>query len=380
MTTRNLIYYLCFITFFSVSGLAATTSELVDANCPCGCSCAPECECGCLLGAPCVCAVDEEDCDPSPYCIEPFPEVFCGVHLPEERPTSLYWRAAHCVYQGPYGCMDGDCACAFGCGRYGVWMPECGLLFKPFVADPRQVTYSVGWRFNDTVIGKNIIPVSFGDDFPIYRWCCVWPWFGQMQIDIEGALWAVFEPLEESSPLINADYYVGLPISYAIGRWAFRLRAYHISSHIGDEFLLNNPDFDRVNPSAEYIDFYVSWYTTDEIRLYGGVGWVVQHDDSFNSGNYYVEAGAELRFIQFGFFDRCQNFFGQPYFGMDFKYLNVNKNHIESTYVLGYEWGKTCGNQRRVRVFMEYHDGYSYEGQFSEFPTTYFSVNVSYGY
>ena len=35
-----------------------------------------------------------------------------------------------------------------------------------------------------------------------------------MQFDIEGALWAVFEQTEEFSPLVNADYYVGFPLTF----------------------------------------------------------------------------------------------------------------------------------------------------------------------
>ena len=208
----------------------------------------PSCWCACERGGA-YCYVQPSYCD-HPEC------------------HKRYWQQAHCVYKGPYECLDSDCAYAFSCGRYGVWFPEDGLLFKPFIADPRQVTYSVGWRFNDDALTKNVIPISFGDNLSIYRWCCVAPWGGQMQFDIEGALWAVFDPCTESAPLMNADYYVGIPISYAFERLAFRLRFYHISSHIGDEFLLNHPDFDRRNPSAEYLDVYVSYYLTDELRFY----------------------------------------------------------------------------------------------------------------
>src|SRR5690606_15323047 len=113
---------------------------------------------------------------------------------------------------------------------------------------------------------------------------------------------------------------------------------YHISSHIGDEFLLLHPGFDRRNPSAEYIDWAVSYYITDEIRFYSNIGWIVQHDDSFNAGKYYLEAGAELRLLEMGFYDQCQNLFGHPFFGMHFHYNNHYSSHIDNTYVIGYEW------------------------------------------
>jgi len=262
----------------------------------------------------------------------------------------------------------------------GVWLPEDPVLFRPFVADPREIDYSIGWRFNDHAIGKNVIDVSFGDTVAFYRWCNVGPWKGQLQIELEGGLWAVFDPLHESSPLVNADYYVGVPITYAAGNWSFRLRGYHISSHIGDEFLLCHPGFDRRNPSAETIDFFASWDITSEIRFYSGFGIVVHQDETFKDGRFYVAGGTELHLSQLGFVNVAQQIYGRPYYGMHFHFQTKRENHINQTYVLGYEWGKLCGLQRILRVFLEYHDGYSVEGQFCRFPTNYCALRFSYGF
>lgn len=269
------------------------------------------------------------------------------------------------------------------CSRMGIWLPEDPPLFRPFVADPRQVDFSGGWRFNDNALEKNVIDVSFGDIFVIYRFLNVGPCNGQLDIGIEGALWAVFDPLHFSSPLINADYYGGIPITYAFGSWSFRLRGYHISSHIGDEFLLNHEhdhNFKRKNPSAEYIDFFASYYPTDEIRLYGGLGYVVGCDESFRIGRFYAEAGAEWHMSQLGFTDVKDQLYGRPYYGMHFHYQTKHEKHVNQTYVLGYEWGKLVGLQRVFRIFMEYHDGYSVEGQFYRKQTNYFSTRISYGF
>lgn len=428
MTRHKYVLYL-FIALWSICPLLANdqtnpTPKQANSNgtsCTCGCNCASDCSCGCEesgtcdctpkcncdcgcqnsgtcdCGSDCGCGCDTEEITLNIPKYEN-PEVAlrnairkkgctygrCCHQYPKkcthDRCAKRYWCQAHSVYLGPYDILDGDCATAFGCGRYGVWLPQDGLLFKPFIADPRQVCYSIGWRFNDQALVKNVIPVSFGDDLGLYRWCGVCPWGGMMQIDIEGALWGVFDPCHDSAPLMNADYYVAVPITYAVGRWSYRLRVYHISSHIGDEFLLNHPHFDRRNPSAEYLDLAASYYITDDIRLYGEAGWIIQHDDSFNSGNWYLEGGAELRFVEMGFFDSCQNLFGYPFFAMHFYFNNAYSRHINNTYVLGYEWGKTCGSQRRVRAFIEYHDGYSVDGQFRVHPTNYLALEISYGY
>ncbi len=262
------------------------------------------------------------------------------------------------------------------CG--GIWFPEDPVLFRPFVADPHAINFSGGWRLNDQAFVKNVIDVSLGNTMGIYRWLDVWG--GQLQIEVEGAVWVCFDPLHNSSPLLNADYYGGIPITYSVGPWAFRLRGYHISSHIGDEFLLNHPEFDRRNPSAEYLDFYASYYPTDDIRLYGGIGAVVSQDKSYPFGRFYAETGLELHLSQLGFINDRQQLFGRPFFSMHFKFQTKQEKHINQTYVLGYEWGKLCGLQRVFRLFLEYHDGYSYEGQFSRSPTNYLSLRASYGF
>lgn len=331
-------------------------------------SCGRDCCCGCHAGGSCNC--EQEGC----Y---------------QEEDQYYYCQATNSQYcYGKADCngiirpthIDAGLALNEPCCNGGIWLPEDPPLFRPFMADPRQLTYSVGWRFNDNALTKNIIDVSFGDSIAIYRWCDVWPWNGELQIELEGGLWACFDPCYESAPLMNADYYVGVPITYAIDRWQFRLRGYHISSHIGDEFLLNHPNFDRRNPSAEYLDFFISHDLTDEIRIYAGIGCVVAQDPSFKFKPFYSALGAELRLLRWGFLDCKDVLYGCPIFGMHFRQSGDFKKHVDATYVLGYEFGKLTGLYRRLRFFMEYHDGYSLEGQFCKIPTDYFSIRMSYGY
>lgn len=277
---------------------------------------------------------------------------------------------------------ESEIAYAENYGISGIWFPEEPPLFRPFIADPRQVCYSVGWRFDDQVLAKNIGDVSFGDSLPIYQWFHVGPYCGNLRIELEGCVWAVFAQCQQSAPLINADYYVAIPVTYAFDEWAFRLRLYHISCHIGDEFLLNHlpRGFKRFNPSAEYLDFFVSNQLTEDIRVYGGVGWVIAQDDSFKIGRVYAECGLELRPQALRYVDYCNRLYGVPFYGMHFRFRRDFKKHLDATYVLGYEWGKFTGLERRLRLYVEYHDGYSAEGQFCRFATNYFSVRASYGF
>lgn len=278
-------------------------------------------------------------------------------------------------------CCVSDVKTARACGACGVWLPEDGVLFRPFIADPREVAYSAGWRFGDQALNQqHVIDVSYGDALAIYRWFDIGPWCGDLQFEVEGASWAVFAPLAEDTPLLNNDYYIGFPLTYAIPGWQFRLRGYHISSHIGDEYLLLHPEFDRRNPSAEYLDFYASHDFTDEIRVYGGVGYVVRDDETFPCRRFFAEAGAEVRLFRLGFVNYCNQVYGAPFFAMHFRDRGDDDRHIDATYVLGYEWGKLCGLLRNLRAYVQYHDGASPDGQFCREHTNYLSFRLSYGY
>lgn len=329
------------------------------------------------LSAPHLYGVDEPDCvNPSPRCPEP-------VECQADREACCAHGRSNVVYDDYdwyFVAQDTDYEFAREHNLWGIWFPEGPPAFRPFIADPHQVTFGAGWRFNDRVLGKNLIPVSFGDNFPIFRWVDVGPLRGDLQFEIEGDVWAIFQPLHESSPLIDADYYVGFPITYLFGNWAIRLRGYHISTHIGDEFLLDHPHFDRRNPSIEAFDLYFSDQFSQDVRLYGGVGWVACQDNSYRVGPFYCEAGAEIRIFEWGYRDYCNRLFGVPFLAMDFYYQSHYKKHINQTYALGYEWGKVSGLRRKVRLFIEYHDGYAVIGQFSKYPDRYFAIRGTYGF
>lgn len=268
----------------------------------------------------------------------------------------------------------------------GIWFPQSTVLFQPLVADPRQPTYSVALRLDDHVVGDVAAAVSLGDEFPIFRWKDILPWHGDMQIGIDGGVWAVFNYTNiphhnhETCELVNADYYVGIPVTYAFDRWAFRLRAYHISSHLGDEFLVNNPEYikDRKNPSFEALDYFASYQFSPNFRFYGGLGWVFHSDDSFHLKPFYVEYGAEVRlFGQKLYYHRL---YGTPFFAVDIQNWQQQHWNLNVTFKLGYELSKLQGIGRKMRVYVDYHQGYSFEGQFFNEKTNYTEFGFSWGF
>jgi hypothetical protein len=269
----------------------------------------------------------------------------------------------------------------------GIWFPQATVLFQPFVADPRWPTYWLAYRGGDHVVGRNAVSVSLGDQFPIFRWRDILPWHGDMQIGIEADLWAVFNfsdlPKSDNgdfSELFNADYYLGIPVEYAVDRWSFRTRIYHISSHLGDEFMCRKREMcdKRKNPSFEAIDFFASYQVDQNFRVYAGPGVIIHSDDTFPMKYFYLEYGMELRW--WGRKSLYHKIYGTPFLAIHVENWQVRHWNSDETYMIGYEWSKMQGIGRKFRVYADYHRGFSYEGQFFKKPTQYGEVGFKWGF
>ena len=70
----------------------------------------------------------------------------------------------------------------------------------------------------------------------------------------------------------------------------------------------------------------------------------------------------------------CHMISGSPYIAANLGMWEFHKWDLDQTYVIGYEFAKLYGLERKLRAYMEYHNGYSAEGQFCHLRTQYFSV------
>ncbi|MCF7852632.1 MAG: DUF1207 domain-containing protein [Simkaniaceae bacterium] len=265
----------------------------------------------------------------------------------------------------------------------GIWFPQSTLIYQPMIAAPLNPVNSVAYRVGDDIMGNIVVAVSLGGVFPIFRWREVFAAKGDLQFDIEGTAWSDFNMWgnnnlrDEISELVNTDYLVGFPFSYAFDKWSFRLRAYHISSHLGDEFLALRPGYQRKNPSMEALDLFTSYQFSQMFRLYVGPGWVFHSDDTYHIAPFYVEYGAEFRIP--GVKSYYHQLYGDPFVAVHFRNWQEMKWSLDTTLVLGYEWSKLQGIGQKIRLFLQYHDGYS-QGEFFKERTRYASLVATYGY
>ncbi len=186
------------------------------------------------------------------------------------------------------------------------------------------------------------------------------------QVGILAAVFAQFNMDSPSSDLINADYLVGFPVTWRSGIVSARARIYHQSSHLGDEFLLGNPGFPRVNLSFEAVEAILSLDTPGGWgRVYGGGSYLVHREpDTLDRSG--AQWGLELRGPSYH-----SPILGTvlpelrmvPVLGADFKSFEELNWVINTNVVGGLEWHRT-GSSRRFRFLVNYYNGFSPYGQF----------------
>jgi hypothetical protein len=113
------------------------------------------------------------------------------------------------------------------------------------------------------------------------------------ELDVEAAA-MVRLTLDSVGDFETADYRYGVPLTYGVDNWQFKLAAYHLSSHFGDEFIIENPGSlaDRINYVRNELVLGASYYPQPIARLYGEIGWCFHSDGGAEP--WEAQFGAEL--------------------------------------------------------------------------------------
>ena len=179
-----------------------------------------------------------------------------------------------------------------------------GDVFCPLLADPKGQRSFVSWLRETSDDGDSDIgSVGISDALGLLRWGGPRPGDG-FQISLAGSVFAQFDLDKSSYDLINADYIIGLPITFRRGAFSTRFRLYHQSSHLGDEFLLSedDPTFVVENISYESAELIIS-LDGGAFRAYGGGEYLLRRDPS-ELERSVLHGGVELRparrLIRFG--------------------------------------------------------------------------------
>lgn len=221
-----------------------------------------------------------------------------------------------------------------------------GLLYKSYLASPKESRISSVWMSDskrgliwENALGGRVGIVRYGTEDVLrpQGW----------QFDLEGAALPRVIPQDPSSPLEAVDFRVGLLSTWRTGDTAIKAGYYHLSSHAGDEFLINNPAFVRINYVRDSAIIGITQYFYDDFSVYGEFAY------AFNA-----EDGAEPMEFQYGI-QYSPLVTGWP--GAPFAAVNAHTREdydwsTAFTAQAGWQW-RSAKTNHTLRVGMQYYKG-----------------------
>jgi hypothetical protein len=238
----------------------------------------------------------------------------------------------------------------------GAWMWQSlpdGVIYRSYLAGVKEPRISGvvfeeqsgGWLADATLGGRvGILRYGTTDADRPAGW----------QLDVEGAAFPRLD-LENDQDLVSSDFRFGIPLTYGFGAWQYKLAYFHQSSHLADEFLLENPGTDRINFARDGFVLGASFFPTDDLRLYAEFGYA-----------FYTSGGSEPGEVQFGIDYSPIEWRGHtdgPFAAFNGHLREDSGYSGNFTAQLGWQWrGMLSGDLLRVGV--QYYNGKSPQYQF----------------
>lgn len=161
-------------------------------------------------------------------------------------------------------------------------------LFAPLIADPKQPHFFAAWLWIESpMLTGEVSSIGLGEDIALASGTN-----GRWQLGVAAGVFSQFNMRTSSNDLINTDFTIGVPFAYRLPSGSLRVKLYHQSSHLGDEFILGtNPT--RVNLSFEAVEV-LGAREFGGVRVYGGGEYIVRHEPADLKPGL-LHAGIEFR-------------------------------------------------------------------------------------
>jgi Protein of unknown function (DUF1207) len=279
---------------------------------------------------------------------------------PDEPPSAVdgvvnndeSWVYARPEPQG-YAAPSGGTSSYFAPAHCEPWtwqLLPSGLIYRSYLAGTKEPRIASVWTSDinqgsvwDVTLGGRVGIIRYGTGTSVRPegW----------QLDIEGAAMPRLDPALQSTPLVSTDYRFGIPLTFGYGRWQTKVGYYHVSSHLGDEFMQLNPSVVRINYTRDSFIAGVGYFPTDDIRLYGEVGVAA------------VDGGAKPVEFQFGAEYSPVRYGGAPFAavnGYTREDVDFGGNFVAQC---GWQW-RGGGPGHLLRVGFEFYNGKSDQFEF----------------
>ena len=253
----------------------------------------------------------------------------------------------------------------------GEFLPK-GHLFDPILLDPLEAqtygSFLPGYWTEGQKYKGSIVPFAFGFAKPFYRRTTAPGRAEEWVLDL--ASFTQFEAYHDDvvgkarRRIINTDYKVSIIYNMRRGENNYRFRVYHISSHLGDDYIFRNkitaPSPNSVN--YELLDFTYS-RVVNNWRLYGGAGVVLRKTEerkplSAQFGAFYKKPSASAaRLVG----------------GVDVKFWQQTNFRPGIHGGIGVEVGRT---QNNLAFLLEGYSGFRPYSQFEDQQTAWIGIGL----
>jgi hypothetical protein len=268
--------------------------------------------------------------------------------------------AAYQVADNRYAGPEVDIGAHFGQPRFAYphddwhWqmLPQ-GILYHAYMAGGRESRFATHWFHEsdqgwlwDSTLGGQVAMIRYGNCDPC------WPegW----QLDIEGAAFPRLTMNNTVRELVSVDFRFGIPVTYRRGPWEAKFGYYHLSSHLGDEYMVRFATFDRLNYTRDVLVAAVAFRPVPALRLYAEAGWA-----------FHVNDGSEPWEFQFGIdYSPIEpwSVLGTPFFAINGRIREEVDFGGNMTVQTGLQWRSRLGSLFRAGVF--YFNGKTDQYQF----------------
>lgn len=167
------------------------------------------------------------------------------------------------------------------------------------------------------------------------------PW--ELAGAVAGGVFARFDLESTDNEFIEVHFRIGLQVRARYRGIALRAEVFHVSSHLGDEYLVRTGR-EPISTSREGLDLLMQGEPFPGLLLYGGPGLLVRSTDSLDPGS--VRAGLEWELTRSGATDEGVEPWAVPYVALD----GIAWSELGWEPTLAFEGGVRLGRYARVAV------------------------------
>jgi hypothetical protein len=238
-----------------------------------------------------------------------------------------------------------------------VWIESffpAGLLYRPYLADPRQSKTSVKVVLGGGQGAGSKIENTLGVMHAIYRWEEPGRDGDVVELAFEAAAFSRFDR-DEHWDLEATDYRFGFPLSYKTGDVIFKFHIWHMTSHLGDEYH-KRTDRELRKYHLDEAAFGISWEMSNMSRLYAEFGLA-----------FYAGPETESGRIQFGYewTEKDSDEGTTPYLAFELSSRNDIEWGLNKIVAAGLMF-KVAEKARALRIGLELYHGRDVQTQFLE--------------